>query len=77
MNTQRRIIVITEQGRIIGTQAAPETSNGSSAATAVLSAGPGQTRFEVVAEMPAAFADAREIEHFHARLIPLVTKAAR
>ena len=76
MNTQRRIIVIMEQGRIIGTQAAPEASRGSSPANAVLSAGPGQKRFEVVAEMPASFADVHAIEHFHASLMPLVNKAS-
>lgn len=76
MNTGRCIIVILEKGRIICTQAAPEATNGSSPATAVLSAGPGQTRVEVVAKIPTAFADPREIERFHSSLMPLVNKVS-
>lgn len=68
MSTLRKLLVITERGRVVGTQAVIDPPAGQPAASAALLAGPGQTLVELEVEMPASLKSAREIGAFHAAL---------
>jgi hypothetical protein len=72
MSKRRRIAVIVEGGKVIGAHAVPVQPKHTAAASAVLRAGPGQLRYEVLAEMPSRFESAQDIERFHASLLPLL-----
>jgi hypothetical protein len=68
MSTLRRLLVITERGRVIGTQVVVDPPAGQPAASALLQCGPGQTLVELEVEMPTSLKSAREIEAFHAAI---------
>ena len=71
MTALQRVIVITEQGRIVGTQIAPDgvqPGATASGAGARLRAGPGQTMHEVHVAVPADLASAEARDRFHAIL---------
>ena len=74
MNALRKLIVITENGKVIGTQLAVAAPHAAAAATVVLSVGPGQSRFEVMAHMPDKFNTEHDIARFHASLYEIVKK---
>jgi hypothetical protein len=65
MKTLQKVSVITEGGRVVGTQLVAGPGGRHPQATAVLRAGPGQQRHEVEVEMPARFANPAEIQAFH------------
>jgi hypothetical protein len=66
MNTLQKLIVISEAGRLIGTQVLRERPEQEPGVTAVLSPGPGQERHYLELEVPARFGSADEIHAFHA-----------
>jgi hypothetical protein len=71
MTGLQRVIVITEHGRIVGTQIAPDgvqPGPTASGATAHLRAGPGQTMHEVHVAVPADLASPGARDRFHAIL---------
>jgi hypothetical protein len=71
MTALQRVIVITEQGRIVGTQIAPDDAQPgatASGASARLRAGPGQTVHEVHVAVPADLASPEARDRFHAIL---------
>lgn len=82
MSAPRKLIVIMEHGKVIGTQLANTTTadahSGVSrqpAVTALLAAGPGQSRHEVMAHVPERFENALDIARFHESLLPLISHA--
>ena len=68
MTALQRVIVITEQGRIVGTQIDPGDGRAAPVATARLSAAPGQTVYEVQAAVPADLSSPGARESFHESL---------
>jgi hypothetical protein len=71
MTALQRVIVIMEQGRIVGTQIAPDgvqPGTTPSDASARLRAGPGQTMHEVHVAVPADLASPEARDRFHAIL---------
>lgn len=78
MSAPRKLIVIMEHGKVIGTQLAVDKPHGATAnapvVTAMLTAGPGQSRHEVMTPVPDSFESERDIARFHESLIPLVNK---
>jgi hypothetical protein len=66
MKTIQKFVVITEGGRVVGTQALTAPTGPHPGATMVLRAGPGQQRHEIEVEVPARFGSAAEIDAFHA-----------
>jgi hypothetical protein len=75
-----KLVVITERGRVIGTQAATPPS-ATAPATCMLRAGPGQKLHEIEIAAPGELASAQQIEAFHrvvaAALKPRKPAAAR
>jgi hypothetical protein len=71
MTALRRVIVIIEQGRVVGTQIVEEggLSAGASAVTARLRAGPAQTLHELHVQVPSDLSRPGERERFHASLV--------
>lgn len=72
---QHLVIVILEQGRVVGTQIVPEDAQahiGTMAVTARLCAGPGQTRHELRVAVPSNLEDSDERERFHASLAKMI-----
>ena len=65
MSTLRKLLVITERGRVIGTQVVIDPPAGQPAASAGLLAGPGQTLHELEVALPGKLASAREMQSFH------------
>jgi hypothetical protein len=59
-----KLFVITERGRVVGTQPATPSSP-EAPITAVLRAGPGQRVHEIDVAAPGALASAKAIEAFH------------
>jgi hypothetical protein len=71
MTALQRVIVITEQGRVVGTQIAPDgvqPEATASGAGARLRAGRGQTMHEVHVPVPADLANPEARDRFHAIL---------
>ena len=60
-----KLLVITERGRVIGTQVVIDPPAGQPAASAGLLAGPGQKLHELEVELPGKLASPREIQSFH------------
>lgn len=60
----QKFLVITEDGRIVGTQPLTEPK-GRPRVTAALQAGPGQKLHELEIELPKRLKGAKEIEAFH------------
>jgi len=72
MKNERRLVVILERGAVVGLQVAPDaTAHGAAApaATALLHPGPGQTRHDVKAVVPASFATPADRQRFHDELL--------
>ena len=67
-----KLFVITERGRIIGTQSAA-SPNATAPASGILRAGPGQKLHEIEIAAPAELATAKQIEAFH-RLVAAALK---
>jgi hypothetical protein len=74
VNAPRKLIVIVENGKVIGTQVVVAPPHAHAAATAVLSVGPGQTRFEIMAQAPDKFDSEHDIACFHASLYETIRK---
>jgi hypothetical protein len=71
MNVRRRLIVILEQGKVVGTQLSPGGAPPAAElppAGASLLAGPRQTRHEISALVPASFKTDAARKRFHAEL---------
>ncbi len=67
-----KMLVITERGRVVGTQ--PVTPTGGEArVTAVLRAGPGQKFYEVEVAAPGDLATAKAIDAFHREVATSIT----
>ena len=60
-----KLLVITERGRVVGTQVVIDPPAGQPAASAGLLAGPGQKLHELEVELPGKLASPREIQSFH------------
>ena len=71
MTALRRVIVIVEQGRVVGTQIIEESGPGAGApaVTARLRAGPAQTLHELHVQVPSDLSKPGERERFHASLV--------
>ena len=67
-----KLFVITESGRVVGTQSAA-SPNATAPASAILRAGPGQKLHEIELEAPGELATAKQIEAFH-RLVAAALK---
>jgi hypothetical protein len=65
MKTLQKVCVITEGGRVVGTQLVAGPAGRHPQVTALLSAGPGQQRHEIEVEVPARFGSPDEIQAFH------------
>jgi hypothetical protein len=65
MKTLQKLVVITEGGRVVGTQVVTGRAGRHPGVTAVLGAGPGQHRHEVEVEVPARFDGPDEVQAFH------------
>ena len=65
MKTLQKVCVITEGGRVVGTQLVAGQAGRHPQVTAVLGAGPGQQRHEIEVEVPARFGGPDEIQAFH------------
>ncbi|MFL6653696.1 MAG: hypothetical protein ACJ8KA_02815 [Sulfurifustis sp.] len=61
----QKLLVITEAGRVVGTQAFAEPTSRPARVTATLQAGPGQQAHELEIEVPARLGP-EEIHAFHA-----------
>lgn len=68
MNRVSRIAVISEGGRLIGTQVLAVEQANSKAPMARVVAGPGQTIVETEIEMPLKFTADETVEAFHDRV---------
>jgi hypothetical protein len=76
MSRACRLVVVVQRGRIVGTQQLPDSPPGAgSPVSARLVAGPGQRLVELVVNVPDQLRTAKEIERFHARLLPLAKSA--
>lgn len=62
--TVQKLLVITEAGRVVGTQVLAEPPSRPARATAMLQAGPGQQAHELEIEVPARLGP-EEIHRFH------------
>ena len=62
MESVIKLVVITEAGRVIGTQAIADPN---AAITGGLRAGPGQQKHEIEIEAPLSLRNSREIQAFH------------
>jgi hypothetical protein len=67
-----KLVVITERGRVIGTQPAA-LPDAAAPATGILRAGPGQKVHEIDIAAPGELATAKQIEAFH-RLVAAALK---
>jgi hypothetical protein len=67
-----RLFVITERGRVIGTQSAA-SPNAAAPASGILRAGPGQKLHEIEIEAPGELTTAKQIDAFH-RLVAAALK---
>lgn len=67
-----KLVVITERGRVIGTQSAA-SPDASAPASGILRAGPGQKLHEIEIAAPGELATAKQIEAFH-RLVAAALK---
>ena len=65
MKTLQRLVVISEGGRVVGTQVVAARVGRQPGATAALVAGPGQQRHEIDIEVPARFGSPAEVDAFH------------
>jgi hypothetical protein len=65
MKTLQKFVVITEGGRVVGTQAVTGQAGRHPGVTVVLDAGPGQQRHEVEVEMPARLDTPDKVQAFH------------
>jgi hypothetical protein len=73
MSALRRVTIIIEAGRIVGTQIAAENEpSGGAPVAARLRAGPEQTLHEVQIVVPADLARPGERERFHASLLDVI-----
>jgi hypothetical protein len=70
-----KLLVITERGRVIGTQAAVPPAAGAPA-TCMLRAGPGQKLHEIEIAAPGELTTAKQIDAFH-RLAAAALKPRR
>ena len=61
----KKVLVITERGRIVGTQVVSDPPAGQRPASAGLRAGPGQKLHHLEVEAPTVFASAKEMQAFH------------
>ena len=72
-----KLFVITERGRVIGTQSAA-SPDAAAPASGVLRVGPGQKLHEIDIAAPGELATAKQIEEFHRRVAAaLKPRAAR
>jgi len=62
----RKVVVITQGSRVVGTQVVLDPPAGQPAASAALHAGPGQKLHVLDVVVPEAFADAKAMLAFHA-----------
>lgn len=65
MNTKQRLLVITENGRIVGTQFVAPPVVGKPAVSSALQAGPGQHVHEIEIEPLVALRTVEQIHDFH------------
>jgi hypothetical protein len=65
MKTLQKVRVITEGGRVVGTQVVAAHAGRHPQVTAVLRVGPGQQQHEIEVEVPAQFNGPDEIQAFH------------
>lgn len=65
--TVQKLVVITEGGRVVGTQVVAEPPRRAARVTAMLQAGPGQQRHEVEIEVPPRLGP-EEIHAFHEQI---------
>jgi hypothetical protein len=65
VKTQQRLVVISEGGRVVGTQLVTARVGRQPGASATLVAGPRQQRHEIEIEVPARFASPAEVDAFH------------
>jgi hypothetical protein len=80
MNIDRRLVVILEHGKVVGVQIAGNSAampDDANAATALLHAGPGQTRHELTARVPARFATPADRQRFHDELVAMIKAGAK
>jgi len=81
MSAARKVVVITQGGRVVGAQIIDPPPAGQPDASARLRAGPGQKLHELALDVPARPMDAAAIDAFHkmlaARLKPAKRKAKR
>jgi hypothetical protein len=68
MNSLRKLLVITERGRVVGTQVVVDPPAGQPPVSAALRPGPGQKLHELEVEMPTRFTGAKEVEAFHTKI---------
>jgi hypothetical protein len=71
MTALRRVIVIVEHGRVVGTQIVEESGPGAGApaVSARLRAGPAQTLHDLQVQVPSDLSRPGERERFHASLV--------
>ena len=68
MSKTKRITVISEAGRLVGTQMASNTRKDSKGPSAWIVAGPGQILQEAEIEAPDSFSNPEEVKSFHDRV---------
>ena len=67
-----KLVVITERGRVVGTQSAA-SPDAAAPASGILRAGPGQKLHEIEIAAPGELSTAKQIEAFH-RLVAAALK---
>lgn len=76
MKRARKLAVVVQRGRIVGTQEViDQATDPPPAVSTRLVAGPGQRIVELMVNLPDDLRTAKAIERFHASLLPLVRKA--
>jgi len=75
MKRARKMAVIVQRGRIVGTQEViDQATNPPPSVSTRLVAGPGQRIVELMVNVPDDLHTSKAIERFHAGLLPLVRK---
>lgn len=74
MGAKQKVIVLVEDGQVVGVQALPPAGPrvGQPDVVANLASGPRQTRHELLIEVPAAFKNDAARQRFHASLLAQV-----
>ena len=74
MSAAQKLVLLVEGGKVVGLQVLPPAAPavGMPAVVAHLAAGPGQTRHELLAELPASFKSDAARQRFHATLLAQV-----